>query len=219
MQDKLKLLVEKIETLSLRERILVLVAVLIALHQAWDSLVWRPMLEQEQRLSAREAQANDLLLQTQVDLKLLTAEANRDPDRQTRQAINNLENQLQAVRQQIDDTSASLVSPTEMARLLEQLLISEASLELLSLQTEDTVPLLAPEDTQVTMGNFQIYRHGFTIEFAGNYMATLRYLQALENLPWRFFWDGVDYEVNEYPGSVVRLRLYTLSLSEGWIGV
>jgi MSHA biogenesis protein MshJ len=50
-------------------------------------------------------------------------------------------------------------------------------------------------------------------------MATLRYLQALEKLPWRFFWDSVSYQVMEYPDSVVRLELHTLSLSEDWIGV
>ena len=50
-------------------------------------------------------------------------------------------------------------------------------------------------------------------------MATLRYLQALEALPWRFFWDSVDYQVIAYPQSTVRLKLHTLSLSEDWIGV
>ena len=43
--------------------------------------------------------------------------------------------------------------------------------------------------------------------------------QALEALPWRFFWDSVSYEVEDYPRSLVRLRLHTLSLSEDWIGV
>ena len=64
-----------------------------------------------------------------------------------------------------------------------------------------------------------LHRHGFALEFSGGYLATLNYLQALERLPWRFFWDSVDYEVMQYPRSIVRLKLYTLSLSEDWIGV
>jgi MSHA biogenesis protein MshJ len=41
----------------------------------------------------------------------------------------------------------------------------------------------------------------------------------LEGLPWRIFWDSVSYEVLDYPKSIVRLKLHTLSLSEDWIGV
>ena len=221
MRDKIKLLIQKINSLTLRERLLVLVAVLIVMHQAWDSLIWRPQVERSERLLSQESQANDDLLQTQVELKILTAKANQDPDLQTKQQIENLKSQLVSINQQIDETSASLVSPEEMAKLLEQLLTSEKSLQLLKLETQASEPLITSgtEGKETVSTTYQIYRHGFTIEFAGGYLATLRYIEALEELPWRFFWDGIEYEVDEYPQSKVRLNLYTLSLSKGWIGV
>ena len=219
MQDKLKLLVEKVNGLTLRERILVLLTCLVVVYQVWDSLVWMPLQQQQNSLLARESQINEQMLQMQVDLKILSARANLDPDRQTKKQITNLQAQLETVNHQIVEASSSLVSPEEMARLLERLLISEQNLELLSLETLDSVALIPISEKEAVKNNYQIYRHEFSIEFEGSYLATLRYIEALEKLPWTFFWEGIDYQVDQYPRSRIRLNLYTLSLSEGWIGV
>ena len=94
MQDKFKLLVEKINGLTLRERILVLLTCLVVMYQAWDSLVWMPLVQQQHSLLARESQINEQMLQMQVDLKILSAKANLDPDLQTKTQITNLQAQL-----------------------------------------------------------------------------------------------------------------------------
>ena len=109
----------------------------------------------------------------------------------------------------------------ELGLLVEELLLQEPKLTLIRLQTLDAKPLLDADGMlqSADLMAAALHRHDFAIEFAGDYMATLRYLQALEALPWRFFWDSVSYEVEDYPRSLVRLRLHTLSLSEDWIGV
>lgn len=219
MQDKFKALIDKINHLTLRERVLVLLACLVVLYQLWDSLLWVPLNDKQDDLMSREAQINQQMVQLQVDLKVLTAGAALDPDRETKKQIQNLKSQLSVVNEQIKQTSSSLVSPAEMAKLLEQLLISEKGLGLVSLKTQDSVALIPMDAKQLSSNNYQIYRHGFSIEFEGSYFATLRYIEALEKLPWKFFWEGIEYQVERYPGSRVRLNLYTLSLSKGWIGV
>ena len=111
-----------------------------------------------------------------------------------------------------------------MARFLEQLLVQEPGLQLLRLKTLEAAPLIDAGEqggasTANTDAGTAVFRHAFEIAFSGGYLATLRYLKALEALPWKFVWDSVDYEVVAYPQSTVRLRLHTLSLSEDWIGV
>ena len=64
-----------------------------------------------------------------------------------------------------------------------------------------------------------VYRHGVEIVFRGSYLATLDYLQSLQSLPWDFYWDGVQLQVEDYPKAQVRITVYTLSLKRGWIGV
>jgi MSHA biogenesis protein MshJ len=50
------------------------------------------------------------------------------------------------------------------------------------------------------------------LQLEGSYLATLRYLRALEDLPWKFFWEGVEYEVIEHPTARITLDLYTLGI-------
>ena len=38
-------------------------------------------------------------------------------------------------------------------------------------------------------------------------------------LPWKFYWDELSYQVDEYPNATVSLRVRTVSMSEEWIGV
>lgn len=219
MQDKLKALVQKVDSLSLRERALIFVAILVVLFQGWDSLVWRPMVQQQEQLMAQEVSLDKQMLQMQIDLKVLTAKAKQDPDKEIKQHIENLKKQLGAVNEQIKKSSESLVSPEKMAVLLEDMLVKQKGLELLSLQTHESVPLIKAGKNEPQIIKYQIYRHGFSLEFRGSYMETLKYLEALESLDDSFFREAIKYEVTEYPDSRVMLKLYTLSLSPGWIGV
>lgn len=141
-----------------------------------------------------------------------------------------LRSEIEATRERVKqrqarlaDATADMISPRDMARFLEQLLMQERSLTMVRLQTLDAQPLSTNTaqagDESPASQSPVLYRHAFEIAFSGGYLATLRYLQALESLPWRFVWDGVDYEVIDYPQSIVRMRLHTLSLSEDWIGV
>ena len=65
----------------------------------------------------------------------------------------------------------------------------------------------------------QVYKHGVVIQFSGDYRSTVHYLQSLESLPWKFYWDGLAYEVEDYPNALITINVFTLSLEKGWIGV
>jgi hypothetical protein len=65
----------------------------------------------------------------------------------------------------------------------------------------------------------QVYVHGLEMTFAGDFFSTLNYVKRLESLEWRFSWALVSLTLDEYPKAEVKIRLETLSLTEGWIGV
>lgn len=65
----------------------------------------------------------------------------------------------------------------------------------------------------------EVYQHGLQVVFQGDYHSTLSYLRKLEQLPWKFYWDEVTYEVLQYPKAQISIRIHTLSLEKGWIGV
>ena len=114
--------------------------------------------------------------------------------------------------------TSGLIAPKEMAQVLEQVLARASRLTLQGLRTLPPQAVVAP-NAQTGAGAAQIYKHVVELELTGGYLDTLYFLQQLEALPWRFFWDHIEYTVEEHPRGRVRLRLYTLGLEEGWIGV
>jgi MSHA biogenesis protein MshJ len=60
--------------------------------------------------------------------------------------------------------------------------------------------------------------HGLELNLRGDYHSVLSYVRQLEALPWRFNWAFMSLTMGEYPKAEVKIRLETLSLTEGWIG-
>jgi len=223
MRDRLQALMHRFDALSTRERVLVLIALFAVAYQVGTLVVFDRQFEQIETLQAETSRDNQAVLASNQQIATLVVQQPADPNDALRASIEALRQQVGREREALQAETESLISPRDMALFLEQLLLQERELELMSLKTlepeavnaggREPVSGVTPESATV------LHRHGFDIVFSGSYLATLRYLESLEALPWRFFWDSVDYEVFDYPESTVRLRLHTLSLSEDWIGV
>ncbi len=57
------------------------------------------------------------------------------------------------------------------------------------------------------------------IKLTGKYFQLRNYLQQLEQLSWKFFWQDFQFEVKEYPRSEVEITIYSLGLRRECIGV
>ncbi|MCG6965478.1 MAG: hypothetical protein LJE59_03105 [Chromatiaceae bacterium] len=214
-------MLERFAALSTRERLLIVLALFAVAYQLADLVILDRQSRRIQQLQADIARDRAAIVLAGSETAALNAQAQQDPNAALRDDMQQVRNEMEQLQSRLKAATAELISPQDMAKFLEELLIQEHELRLLRLQTLEVKPLLeqAAQDTTGAVALPALHRHGFDIEFAGGYMATLRYLKALESLPWRFFWDSVSYEVLDYPNSVVRLRLHTLSLSEDWIGV
>ena len=222
MRDKWQRLLERFSALSSRERWLIVIALVAVAYQAADFLILDRQFGEIERLNRQVAQDNAAISRLNNELNMLSQRALDDPNKRLRRQIEDSRAEVQRLQVRLEEAASELISPQDMARLLEQMLVQQQQLTMLRLQTLDVQPLLTAKEDEADGAvemQARLHRHGFALEFSGGYLATLDYLQALERLPWRFFWDSVDYEVMEYPQSIVRLKLYTLSLSEDWIGV
>jgi MSHA biogenesis protein MshJ len=151
-----------------------------------------------------------------------------DPDAENRVRIQAVEKEIAQLNGRIQQLAEVMIEPQQMVQLLKELLQREQDLRLVKLENIEPRPFLETPETEETpemgeavapSGGVNLYQHGFVIEFEGDFHSTLSYLKELEKLPWRFFWDGVTFDVQEYPRARVRIELHTLGLSEGWIGV
>lgn len=221
MQARWRQLLNRFAALSSRERLLILVGIFAVAYQLAHFVVLDRQFEEIQQVRATIAKDRSAIARVGNELGVLAGQVPADPNLSLRRQIARTKAQMDTLQERLEAVTSTLISPQDMARFLEELLVQERELSLLRLQTLEARPLLE----QTVVGERRaappplLHRHEFAIEFSGGYMATLRYLEALESLPWRFFWDSVSYDVVEYPESVVRLKLHTLSLSEDWIGV
>ena len=61
------------------------------------------------------------------------------------------------------------------------------------------------------------YVHSLEFVVEGSYLDVLRYLEKVEALPWRFYWQVLELKTAEYPINRVRVRLNTLSMDKEWL--
>jgi MSHA biogenesis protein MshJ len=223
MSPAIKQAIDRIDALNLRERGLLLLAVVFVLYTIWDTFLMQPLNAVHKQIKAEVAQlesSNEALAQQTEAMSLRQSE---DPDAPNRALIETLEGDIAGLDARLNEQTRNLINPVDMARMLEEVLTRETDLKLISIASLGAKPLfdadMKPQAGDTDAAIPGIYRHGISIEFEGGYLSTMKYLRALEQLPWRLFWDSVAFKVERYPNSRVTITVHTLSLREGWIGV
>lgn len=82
----------------------------------------------------------------------------------------------------------------------------------------DTLGTVEGEEAEITVDQV-VFRHSLRVTLRGKYVDILRFLQTVETLPWRIFWDALVLESVEYPVSLVTVEFHTLSTDEAWFKV
>ena len=208
MKAQLLQIRERIDNMELRQRILLLIAGLVLLFSVADTLALQPALKQ-QKASKQAIENIDLKMDVLRQRTGLVTDGAGDSEYQQ------LLDTLAGLDQQIEAKAGAMPGPEQAIRILEQLLAEEQGLTL----NEATSDVLATDDEEhdgvpgdeASMLN----RYRVSLQLEGSYLATLRYLRSLESLPWRFYWEGIDYEVTEHPRAQVTLHLYTLGYTHG----
>ena len=220
MPAQLQPLFEKFDALNERERISVLLLSAVAIIIVFVELLISPLNQQYDVIDKQIVSLQNQTKQLESQIIVLKSKKNRDPDFQEKQKIKLLDEQLSNLNVQLKEKMHGLIEPKQMAKVLELVLAQSTDLKLQKVQSlgaEPLSPIKAKEGEEAeTLG---IYRHGLQVEFKGSYLSTLKYLKALDALPWNFYWDVLELNVDKYPVSKIVITVHTLSFHEGWIGV
>lgn len=207
---------DRLDGLSLRERALVFAAALAVVFGLWFNL-FVVSIEAEGEAMDRRAQAlRQQLEQLNQRSRLVAERLARDPNRALEQERSRLQGRLEDVDEALRERTGAYVGPDQMTRLLRDLLRDRRGLRLVSVENVAPVRINLEGDAEEAM--VPIYRHGVVLELEGRFGEIVDYVGAVQDLPWRFLWKRLEYEVNGYPTARVRLILETLSAQEGWIG-
>jgi len=213
LNARLKPLVAKVDALSFRERLLILVTALVMIAALWHMLLMQPLQQRaaetraelsalEDRITAANRNLEDQILQL----------AGGDSEKRTR--IASLRKRIDEINATLGNHAAELIDPAEMAQVLEGVLKEQSRLTLIRIRNTTPDSLVTNEEPDAVT----FYRHGLEIEVEGSYADCLEYLAAIESLPWRLYWQVLELDVIQYPRNRIRLEVGTLSLDEEWIG-
>jgi MSHA biogenesis protein MshJ len=219
----------RFNAMSLRERALISGALLVLLILVWDQFLMNPLRAHKQALSQEVEDVQSSLAQLTATIE---GRANANPITLAMGQKKSLIESLAAVDAQLQSTSAGLIAPQRMLAALRDVLGDQQGLRLVSMRNLPVVSLMAlPGEKQTVdaqaagkteappIAKSGPYVHSLEIIVEGSYLDVLRYLQTVEGLPWRFYWQVLELKTTEYPINRVRIRLNTLSMDKEWLGV
>ena len=234
MKEQIQQYKDKFEALSLRERGIVIVAVIGVLYMGWNTFLWQPVKKENQKQVKQIKKWHGQIEDIDKKISVVSTSMTKSEDADVMSRIDNLKSEIQNINAIKKDITVGFIRPAQMPEVLKGLLKKEPGLTLVRLDSLGAESLFPQKqaateaegspkegDTAKTtsMPSPKIYKHGVILEFKGDYKSTVSYLRNLESLPWKFYWDGVGYEVLEYPEALVTVNVFTLSLDKGWIGV
>ena len=219
MNKQLQPLFQKFDALNERERISVILLIAVAVIIVFVELLISPL---NKKYDVVDGQIASIKMQTQQfvnQVATLKTKKSRDPDFLEKQKIKLLNEQIESLNVSLKEKMHGLIEPKQMAKVLEVVLTQNTDLNLQRVESLGAEPLSSIKVKESEKANLGVYRHGLQIEFKGSYLSTLKYLKALDDLPWDFYWDVLELNVDKYPVSTIVITVHTLSFHEGWIGV
>lgn len=212
-----RLLNDRYKTLKPRERQMLAACILVTPAYLLNSAVYEPAKAQQSRASAAATAANRNVNALSQDLAALQLQLQQSPDallQAEKAKLLTLEHQADLA---LTSMSRVLVSPSEMNEVLKSVLGNTAGLRLRQLTTLPPESVLSQDATSPAANTFDLYKHGVEISIEGRYTDLQTYLLQLEAQDKQLLWDQLQFRVDQYPLSVLTLRVHTLSVDKTWL--
>ncbi|WPC74437.1 type 4a pilus biogenesis protein PilO [Vibrio porteresiae] len=199
---------------SHREKMLIALGGLVILFLALQMWVLDPVLAQ---VAVQQKKALNTVSETQkvtAEIARLKTLLSTDPNAEVDKQFASLQVQSQQLSMSMSQVMDGMVSPSEMANLLESVLRNGNKLKLISLTSLPAKPVGKSKDGV----DGAYYIHPVRMELTGSYFAIRDYLSALESLPIKYYWHSFKYSVETYPQARMILVVYTIGSREEFIG-
>jgi MSHA biogenesis protein MshJ len=226
---------ERIDALSLRERVLVFATAMTLLLALLYTLLIDPQVSKQKRLASTVAQKQAELKNLEAQITAIATSRAADPDRPLRERLAVVRLQLAEAGAQIAAEERKFTEPQQMKAVIEGMLARNRDVRLVAMKTlpsstlaearadgarsQAPTPPAKPQAQPSASGERLVYRHGIEVTVAGAYLDLLRYLGDLEHLPTQLYWSSLEIDATRYPKHTMKIVVYTLSLDPAWLNV
>lgn len=211
-----------LNTLAMRERILVTAMASVAIFVIWDTFARMPLDTKTTKLNTEIKNTQTEIKTIQLQLETIEKLRAQDPDAPNKALKAKLSFEIAQLNERLKQLTIGIIEPKKMTRVVEEVLKENKDLVFIGLHNLPGIALSDKSsdtnllDKEMSTG---VFKHGVQLTFSGKYLSTINYLRSLEKLPWRLYWGGLDYQVETYPDAIIMITVYTLSLADGWVGV
>ncbi len=217
MNKQLLEIAEKINALSLRERSIIILTVVILLGFVWWNTFALSMLEKTKKLNQQSKNLETEIIAINTTASAIQNRIANGALKEKQQRLAQLKQELKKINELLEAKTQSLIDPDEMFDLMQQLIFSESRLKLLSMKRKQVEAVFSKhmdENPQPV-----IYRHVMQMSFEGKFEDILRYIKKLELLKWKLIWDRINLKTSDYPIITVNIEISTLSDTKYWVGL
>lgn len=219
LRARLTALGERFNDMSLRERGMIFGAAALAAVLLINALLIDPLLERQQALYRRLAQAQDKQRAIHESMQQLGQRRAQDPDAELRARLEALRRDEAGLEEQLRERARRLVPPEKMPELLRDILSRHGPLELVALRSLPPAPLAGGAVAADAATARALFRHGVEVVVRGGYLDMLHYLAELERLPWQLQWGEVTLNAESHPLAQLSFTVYTVSLDKAWLRI
>ena len=210
---------EKINALSFRERLMVIVTVVVLFGFIWWNLFALPLLDKTKRLHKKTKALETEIITINATAAAIRKRIEDGVFKTKQQKLTLLKQELRKVNELLEGKPEALIEPAEMFELMQQLIFAESKLKLTGMKRKEVKSIFSSGGSESNPEQQpEIYRHVLQMSFEGKFESILKYIQKLESLEWKLIWDQITLKTNEYPVIAVDIEISTLSDNKSWVG-
>ena len=213
LRQRLSKLEDRVNSLALRERGLLLIAALGVAFLLADTFLLRPLDQRREATRQQLDQTADRVAQLTESVESIAGQQRDDPNAELIEERDALRQRINLLSDELAALDTGLLTPAQTLEVLRELLADRTNLELISLNKLPAEPL--DPDT----GANGIFVHRFSIVVDSEFSGMLDYVRLIENLPRGLYWESLTLSVPEWPANRADVVLYMLALNEDWLGV
>ena len=217
LNDRYRKLSQRVNALSLRERVFVFAALLIVVLSLVQLLAIDSGQLRKANASGRIDSAQAAMQDMEQQRQALAASGSKEPDKTANNTLAVQVARLAGLNAELETRGRSLIPPDRMRQVMKDVVQDQAGVTIVGFKTLSPEPVLLPGAVEGTPPGY--YRHGFEITLNGQYADLVAYLERLETLPWRFNWIEAKLDTANRPMLSLTLIIHTLSLEEAWLRV
>lgn len=214
----------KVDQLSIRERVLLLITSLCVLFLLWEVLIFDQINYLKDKISSNVSKMQQQISNLQGQISQVSTTLSLDPVIRLEEQIKKLYKENEELKSKLFGMKEKLISPAQMMLILKNILDNK-NLEVISLKNLPPIPVLnnlEEQDQEEESGEskltLKVYKHGLEIVLNGSFFQVRDFLLEAEELPYKLLWEELEFAITEYPIARVKIIIRALSVNTGLIG-